>query len=42
MLKDVLSRYSDNSGTDSVNVCEAIFQDIKISSMTELGKDKLK
>ena len=42
MLKDVLSGYSDNPGTDSVTVCLAMFPDSKISSMTELGKDKLK
>ena len=42
MLKHVVSGYSNNSARDSVNIFKAVFLDSKISSIIELGKNKLK
>ena len=42
VLKHVVSGYSDNSVTGSVNLFQSKFPDSKIASIMELGKDKLK
>ena len=41
-LKDIVSRESYNSVTDSVNVFKAVFPGSKIASIIDLGKNKLK
>ena len=42
VLKHVVSGYSDNSVTDSIDLFKVMFPDSKIAPLMELGKDKLK
>ena len=42
VLKHVVSGYSDNFVTGSLNLFQSMFRDSKITSMMEVGKDKLK